>query len=83
MICSDTVEEREKALDKLEPMQQGDFEKLYEAMEGKHVNIRFLDPPLMNSFLQQKKILKKLQRHRVRQLNRLRLLLFLSTNLTL
>lgn len=46
MICSDTVEEREKALDKLEPMQQGDFEKLYEAMEGKHVNIRFLDPPL-------------------------------------
>lgn len=46
MICSDTVEEREIALDKLEPMQQGDFEKLYEAMEGKHVNIRFLDPPL-------------------------------------
>ena len=46
MICSDTVEEREKALAKLEPMQQGDFEKLYEAMEGKHVNIRFLDPPL-------------------------------------
>ena len=46
MICSDTVEQREKALAKLEPMQQGDFEKLYEAMEGKHVNIRFLDPPL-------------------------------------
>ncbi len=46
MICSDTVEQREKALAKLEPMQQGDFEKLYETMEGKHVNIRFLDPPL-------------------------------------
>jgi pyruvate,orthophosphate dikinase len=46
MICSDTKEDRVKALAKLEPMQQGDFEKLYEAMEGKHVNIRFLDPPL-------------------------------------
>lgn len=46
MICSNTVEEREAALAKLEPMQQGDFEKLYETMEGKHVNIRFLDPPL-------------------------------------
>ena len=46
MICSDTVEQREKALAKLEPMQQGDFEKLYEAMEGKPVTIRFLDPPL-------------------------------------
>ena len=46
MICSDTVEQRTAALAKLEPMQQGDFEKLYEAMECKHVNIRFLDPPL-------------------------------------
>lgn len=46
MICSDTVEQRRAALAKLEPMQQGDFEKLYEALEGKHVNIRFLDPPL-------------------------------------
>ena len=46
MICSDTVEEREAALDKLLPMQQGDFEKLYEAMEGRPVTIRFLDPPL-------------------------------------
>lgn len=46
MICSDTVEQREAALAKLEPMQQGDFEQLYTAMEGKHVNIRFLDPPL-------------------------------------
>ena len=46
MICSDTVEQREKALAKLEPMQQGDFEKLYEAMAGYGVTIRFLDPPL-------------------------------------
>ncbi len=46
MICSDTVEQREKALAKLEPMQQGDFEALYEAMKGNPVTIRFLDPPL-------------------------------------
>ncbi len=46
MICSDTVEEREKALAKIEPMQQGDFEALYEALEGSPVCIRFLDPPL-------------------------------------
>ena len=46
MICSDTVEQREAALAKLEPMQQGDFEKLYEAMEGYGVTIRYLDPPL-------------------------------------
>ncbi len=46
MICSDKVEEREAALAKLLPMQQGDFEKLYEALEGNPVTIRFLDPPL-------------------------------------
>ncbi len=46
MICSDTVEERENALNKLLPMQQGDFEAIYEAMEGYPVVIRFLDPPL-------------------------------------
>ena len=46
MICSDTVEEREAALDKILPYQQGDFEKLYEALEGNPVTIRFLDPPL-------------------------------------
>ena len=46
MICSDTVEQRKAALAKLEPMQQGDFEKIYEALEGKPVTIRFLDPPL-------------------------------------
>ena len=46
MICADTVEEREAALDKIMPYQQGDFEKLYEALEGCPVTIRFLDPPL-------------------------------------
>ena len=46
MICSDTVEEREAALAKIEPMQQSDFEKLYEALGGYPVTIRFLDPPL-------------------------------------
>ena len=46
MICSDTVEQRKVALAKLEPMQQGDFEGIYEAMEGNPVTIRFLDPPL-------------------------------------
>ena len=46
MICSDTVEEREAALAKIMPMQQADFESLYEALEGNPVTIRFLDPPL-------------------------------------
>ena len=46
MICSDTVEEREQALAKILPVQQSDFEKLYEALEGAPVTIRFLDPPL-------------------------------------
>ena len=46
MICADTVEEREAALEKILPMQQGDFEQLYEALEGNPVTIRFLDPPL-------------------------------------
>ena len=46
MICSDTVEEREAALAKLEPMQQSDFENMYEALEGRPMTIRFLDPPL-------------------------------------
>ena len=46
MICSDTVEQREKALAKLEPMQQGDFEAMYEALEGRPMTVRFLDPPL-------------------------------------
>ncbi len=46
MICADTLEEREAALEKVLPYQQGDFEKLYEALEGNPVTIRFLDPPL-------------------------------------
>ncbi len=46
MICSDTVEQREKALLKLEPMQQSDFEGIYEALEGNPVTIRYIDPPL-------------------------------------
>ena len=46
MICSDTLEEREKALEKILPYQQSDFEQLYEALEGNPVTIRFLDPPL-------------------------------------
>ena len=46
MICSDNVEQREKALAKLEPMQQGDFEAMYEALEGRPMTVRFLDPPL-------------------------------------
>ena len=46
MICSETVEEREKALSKIEPMQQADFEGLFEALDGQPVTIRFLDPPL-------------------------------------
>ena len=50
MICSETEEEREKALEKVLPYQQGDFEELYEALEGNPVTIRFLDPPLHESF---------------------------------
>ncbi len=46
MICADTVEERETALAKLEPMQQGDFEAMYEALEGRPMTVRYLDPPL-------------------------------------
>ena len=46
MICSDTVEEREAALEKILPYQQNDFKQLYEALEGNPVTIRFLDPPL-------------------------------------
>ena len=46
MICSETKEEREEALAQILPMQQSDFEQLYEALEGNPVTIRFLDPPL-------------------------------------
>ena len=60
MICSDTVEQREAALAKLEPMQQGDFEKLYEAMEGYGVTIRYLDPPLHEFVPTEEKDIKEL-----------------------
>ena len=60
MICSDTVDEREAALDKILPYQQGDFEQLFEAMEGNPVTIRFLDPPLHEFVPQTEEDIKKL-----------------------
>ena len=60
MICSDTVEEREKALDKILPYQQKDFEELYEALEGCPVTIRFLDPPLHEFVPQEEDDIRKL-----------------------
>ena len=60
MICSETVEEREAALDKILPEQQGDFEKLYEALEGNPVTIRFLDPPLHEFVPTEEEDIKKL-----------------------
>ena len=60
MICADTLEEREKALDKILPYQQGDFEQLYEALEGNPVTIRFLDPPLHEFVPTEEEDIKKL-----------------------
>nr|MCR5256524.1 pyruvate, phosphate dikinase [Acetatifactor sp.] len=60
MICADTVEEREAALEKILPYQQGDFEKLYEALEGTPVTIRFLDPRLHEFVPQEKEDIEKL-----------------------
>ena len=60
MICADTVEEREEALEKILPYQQGDFEQLFEAMEGNPVTIRFLDPPLHEFVPQTEEDIKKL-----------------------
>ena len=60
MICSDTVEEREAALDKILPYQQGDFKALYEALEGNPVTIRFLDPPLHEFVPTEEEDIKKL-----------------------
>ena len=60
MICSDTMEEREGALEKILPYQQGDFEKLYEALEGNPVTIRFLDPPLHEFVPTEEEDIKKL-----------------------
>ena len=60
MICSETVEEREAALEKILPEQQGDFEALYEALEGNPVTIRFLDPPLHEFVPTEEEDIKKL-----------------------
>lgn len=60
MICSDTVPEREAALEKILPVQQGDFEALYEALEGNPVTIRFLDPPLHEFVPTEEEDIKKL-----------------------
>ena len=60
MICADTVEERETALNKILPYQQGDFEALYEALEGNPVTIRFLDPPLHEFVPTEEEDIKKL-----------------------
>lgn len=60
MICSDTAEEREAALEKILPYQQSDFEKLYEALEGNPVTIRFLDPPLHEFVPTEEEDIKKL-----------------------
>ena len=60
MICSETVEEREAALEKILPEQQGDFKKLYEALEGNPVTIRFLDPPLHEFVPTEEEDIKKL-----------------------
>jgi len=60
MICSDTVEEREAALEKILPYQQGDFEGLFEALEGNPVTIRFLDPPLHEFVPTEEEDIKKL-----------------------
>ena len=60
MICADTVEEREAALEKILPVQQSDFEKLYEALEGNPVCIRFLDPPLHEFVPTEEEDIKKL-----------------------
>jgi pyruvate,orthophosphate dikinase len=60
MICAETLEEREAALEKILPEQQGDFEKLYEALEGNPVTIRFLDPPLHEFVRTEEEDIKKL-----------------------
>ncbi len=67
MICSDTVEEREAALDKILPYQQGDFEKLYEALEGNPLLSVSLIHLFMSSFLQRRKTSRNLQMLRVNQ----------------
>ena len=72
MICSDTVEEREEALEKILPLQQGDFEQLYEAMEGNPVTIRFLDPPLHEFVPTEEADIEKLAKAKERPLQKSR-----------
>ena len=66
MICSDTVEEREEALEKILPYPTDDFKQLYEALEGNPVTIRFLDPPLHEFVPPRKLTLRSWLRHRAR-----------------
>lgn len=75
MICSDTVEERENALAKIEPMQQKDFEALYEAMEDYSVTIRYLDPPLHEFVPTEEADIKLLAETQGKVLNKLKPLL--------
>lgn len=81
MICSETLEEREAALEKILPEQQGDFEALYEALEGNPVTIRFLDPPLHEFVPTTEEDIKKLADTQGKQLNRLKqsLILYMSS----
>lgn len=65
MICADTVEEREAALDKILPYQQNDFEALYEALQGFPVTIRYLDPPLHEFVPTEEADIKNLLMHKV------------------
>ena len=60
MILADTKEEREKALAEIEPMQQADFEALFETMDGYNVNVRLLDPPLHEFLPQEEELIEEL-----------------------
>ena len=71
MICADTVEEREAALEKILPYQQSDFEKIYEALEGTPVTIRFLDPPLHEFVPTEKKDIKALAKAQGKKVSRI------------
>ena len=75
MICADTVEEREAALDKILPYQQGDFEKLYEALEGCPVTIRFLDPPLHEFVPTEEEDIEKLAKAQNKSVNEIKALI--------
>ena len=72
MICADTVEEREKALEKILPYQQSDFEELYEALEGDSVVVRYLDPPLHEFVPQEESDIKKLAKAQGKSVERIK-----------